>query len=497
MDLMDNIRIDTDVLVIGGGGAGLTAAVEAREKGADVLILCKRDTGKSGCTPYAVTNITRSTPDSEQELFRQMVEVGGYLNDQEILDVFVREVADIVPGLQQYGVPLSIADGSHYHLENYPHGPQKELPGIYNVIPGPGRPLSFNLTIPLLEAARNLGVKVMDNVLVTRILIADGCAAGAVALDLKEGQLLIISAKAVVIATGGSARIYERSDNPVDLTGDGFYLAFQAGAELVNMEMMAFNPLKSTPAVLAMIKKGQPDEQLLGFGRAHYNLGGILTDTRAESTLKNLFAAGEVADGMLGAARLGGTALADAIVFGTIAGREAGAQVSTAQRKGIPLGEVANEMERIEGLTRGSDASAADLQKEVKAVMWKYAGMAKTEQSLSLARERLSQLKAVSMKVTPGNVREVGQAVEAHLMAVVGEIIAVSSLQRRETRGQFWRLDYPNSDNANCLFNVVLSRRGEGIDIRRKNVVMSRIRTPSAHPLVGCGCFNYLRPKEG
>ncbi len=491
---MDNSRIDTDVLVIGGGGAGLMAAVEARKKGAAVLILCKKDTGKSGCTPYAVTNLTCSTADSEQELFRQMVEVGGYLNNQEILDVFVREVADIVPGLKQYGVPLTIADGSHYHLENYPHGPQKSLPGIFNVIPGPGRPLSFNLTIPLLETAQKLGVEVLDNVLATRILVTDSCATGAVALNLKNGQLMVISAKAVVIATGGCARIYERSDNPVGLTGDGFYLGFQAGADLVNMEFMAFNPLKITPEVTAMIKSGKPDEELMSVGRAHYSLGGILVDTRAESTLKNLFAAGEVADGLLGAARLGGTALADAIVFGAIAGREAGAQVPGVRRNDVLLREVAEEKERIEGLSQGGETSAAELQKEVKSVMWKYAGMAKTEQSLSEACEKLTRLKNIRMKVSPGDSSGIGQAVEAHLMACVGEMIAVSSLQRRETRGQFWRLDYPLSDNANCLFNVVISRRGDVIETRRKNVVMTRMRTASVQPLVGCGCFNYLKP---
>jgi len=491
---MDNSRIDTDVLVIGGGGAGLMAAVEARKKGADVLILCKKDTGKSGCTPYAVTNITYSTPESEQDLFRQMVEVGGYLNNQELLDVFVREVADLIPGLQQYGVPLTIADGSHYHLQNYPHGPQKDLPGIYNVVPGPGRPLSFNLTLPLLETAQKMGVEVLDNVLATRILVTDGCATGAVALNLKDGQLLVISAKAVVIATGGSARIYERTDNPAGLTGDGFYLGFRAGADLVNMELMAFNPLKITPEVIAMIKSGKPDEELMRVGRAHYNLGGILTDSRAESTLKNLFAAGEVADGLLGAARLGGTALADALVFGAIAGREAGARVASVPRDDIPLAEVTEEKQRIEGLTQGSETSAAELQKEVKSVMWKYAGMAKTEQSLSEACQRLSRLKTIPMKVNSGDASEVGQAVEAHLMACVGEMIAVSSLQRRETRGQFWRLDYPSSDNANCLYNVVISRRGDGIQTRRKDVVMTRLRTPSAQPLVGCGCYNYLRP---
>ena len=77
----------------------MMAALEARKKGAEVLILCKKETARSGCTPYAVTNITRSTPESEEELFRQMVEVGGWLNDQEILDVFVREVATVIPSL--------------------------------------------------------------------------------------------------------------------------------------------------------------------------------------------------------------------------------------------------------------------------------------------------------------------------------------------------------------------------------------------------------------
>jgi len=491
---MNDARVETDVLVIGGGGAGLLAAVEARKKGVDVLILCKKETGKSGCTPYAVTNITRSTPQSERELFRQLVEVGGYLNNQELLEVFVREVVSVIPGLKEFGVPMTVADGSHYHLENYPQGPQENLPGIYNVTPSAGRPLSFNLTIPLKEAAEKMGVRIMDRVHATRILTVDGVAAGAVALNLADGSLFPISAKCVVIATGGSARVYERSDNPVDLTGDGFHLAFEAGADLVNMELMVFNPLKITPEVLEMIRSGKPDEKLMTVGRAHYNLGGILTDIRAESTLKNLYAAGEVADGLLGAARLGGTALAAALVFGAIAGRESGARAAQVQRREVPAAGLKEEEQRIAALTQGTDVSPADVQKDVKSVMWKYAGMAKTEQSLQEACKKLAKLKAVSMKVKPGDAREMGQAVEAHLMACVGELIAVSSLQRKETRGQFWRLDYPKSDNKNFFFNVVLSRRGDKIDIGRREVVTTRMRIPPDNPLVGCGCFNYLKP---
>ena len=326
--------------------------------------------------------------------------------------------------------------------------------------------------------------------------MADGCAAGAAAFNLATGDLFPVSARAVVIATGGSARIYERSDNPVDLTGDGFYLAFQAGAALVNMEMMAFNPLKITEGVRAMIKSGKPDPAILAEGRAHYNLGGIMTDVRAESSLKNLYAAGEVADGLLGAARLGGTALADAIVFGSIAGRESGSRAAGVKRQDDLGAGMAEERERIGKLTSGTSMSPSDLQKAVKSVMWESAGMAKTEQSLAVALKKLTELKGAAMKVESADPKGVGQAIEAHLMACVGELIVVSSLQRRETRGQFWRLDYPVPDNARCLFNIVLSRRGDAIDIRTKKPVMTRMRTVSATPLVGCGCFNYLAPKN-
>jgi len=473
------------------------AALEARKKGAEVLILCKKETARSGCTPYAVTNITRSTPESEEELFRQMVEVGGWLNDQEILDVFVREVAIVIPSLSEYGVPMTVADGSHYHLENYPRGPQPNLPGIFNVTPGPGRPLSFNLTLPLREAAERLGVRIMDGTTATAILVSDGCAAGAVAMNLSTGEILQVSAKAVVVATGGSARIYERSDNPVDLTGDGFFIAWQAGADLINMEMTAFNPLKITDDVRAMIKSGKPDPKLLAVGRAHYNLGGIMTDIRAESTLRNLYAAGEVADGLLGAARLGGTALADALVFGVIAGREAGQRVRGEPRRGGLAAQVEQERERIRLLAAGGEMTPMELQKAVKSVMWEYAGMAKTEQSLNTAARRLSELSAQPMRVeTPADPKAVGQAIEGRLMAAVGELITVSSLQRKETRGQFWRLDHPEPDNANYLLNIIMSHRDGSVTIRTKKPPMTRMPLPSAHPLVGCGCFNYLPPKK-
>jgi succinate dehydrogenase/fumarate reductase flavoprotein subunit len=425
-----------------------------------------------------------------------MVEVGGHLNDQELLDLFVREVTRMVPALSAYGVPLGVADGSHYHLANYPKGPQPNLPGIYNVQTSPGRPLSFNLTLPLRETAERMGVRILDNVIATRILSVENCAAGAVALNLQDGALLAVSSKTVVMATGGSSRIYERTDNPVDLTGEGFSLAFDAGADLVNMELVLINPLKMTDDVLEMLKTGKPSEKVLAVGRAHYNLGGIMTELSGESTLSNLYAAGEVADGMLGAGRLGGTALGHVVVLGTIAGRESGARAGRMSRNDNIERLVTEERERLEELTRGGDASPAEVQKEVKSAMWKLAGPAKDEESLSRAAEKLAELKNVSMKVAAGDPRETAQAVEAHAMARVGELIVISSLQRRETRGQFWRLDYPQPDNDNCFFNVVLSRRGKSVEIRKKPLTMTRMREPSGNPLVGSGCSNYLRPPE-
>src|SRR5208282_4166152 len=119
---------------------------------------------------------------------------------------------------------------------------------------------------------------------------------------------------------------------------------------------------------------------------------------------------GEVADGLLGAARLGGTALAAALVFGAIAGRESGARASQVPRCEVPAAGLNEEEKRIAALTQGTEMSPADGQKDVKSVMWKYAGMAKTEQSLQEACKKLAKLKSVSMKVKSGDAREIGQA---------------------------------------------------------------------------------------
>ena len=259
------------------------------------------------------------------------------------------------------------------------------------------------------------------------------------------------------------------------------------------MELMAFNPLKITPEVHEMIRTGKPTESLLAAGRAHYNLGGIHTDTHAESTLPGLYAAGEVADGLLGAARLGGTALADALTFGTIAGREAGARAAKTRRFTDIDRQVAAEEGRIHSLISGTLAPA-ELEKQVKTVMWSHAGMAKTEESLTVAVKRLRALTTTAMAADPADPKLVGQAVEAHLMAAVGEMIAVSSLRRKETRGQFWRLDHPAADNANYWVNVVMRKDGDSFAIRTRTPPVTRMRVPTEHPLVGCGCFNYLKP---
>ncbi len=491
---MEETRIETDVLVLGAGAAGLMAAIEARRRSADVLLLCKKEAGLSGCTPFATANITCTTPDSEPELFRQMVEVGGFLNHQDLLEVFVREAAGIGASLRSCGVPLRIVDGSHYHLENYPDGPRGDLPGIYNVCPAPQRPLSLNLSIPLRETAQRLGARIVNRAMATSIIVVDGRAAGALALNLADGRLLCISANAVVLATGGSSRLYARTDNPADITGDGFALAFRAGAELADMELTAFNPLGLAPAVREMIRRGVPDDAVAATAMAHYNLGGVVTDGRTETTVAGLFAAGEVADGPLGAARLGGTALANAIVFGAVAGREAATRAAGAGRAEAPPAAVSAEKERIAALAGGTDVTAAELRRQIRGLMWSDAGVAKTEQGLSHARARLSELKDLRLSIDPDRAGELGRAVEAHGMASVAELIVVSSLERRETRGQFWRLDHPGSDNGRFLSHIVLRRRGDAIDIGRREVVMTRLRTPPAVPFVGCGCSNYLAP---
>ena len=127
---MEEKRIATDVLVIGGAGAGLSAALEARADGVDVVLASKMPVGGESSTLRTAGWFTCSTPESEDELFRQVVHTGGYLSDQRLVEVLVKDVVHRIPQLKEFGVPVSEREGrapkmpGHYIIPKPPDNPR-------------------------------------------------------------------------------------------------------------------------------------------------------------------------------------------------------------------------------------------------------------------------------------------------------------------------------------------------------------------------------------
>lgn len=220
--------MQTDVLVIGAGGAGLTAAIAARRAGAEVVLCSKTSVGLGGCTAYAGGGFTLAAGQVSPEEHRANTwSIGRHVNQQSLLNVFSSEGEQALRELQSWGVTIEIGDG-HATVRGSAARP---------IMGGAG------FTRELADIARKLGVRIVENVVVTRLLTGDNAVSGVAMTDWRTGRSSSIAAGAVIIATGGAGQIYHRTDNPARVTGDGYALALDAGLPLLDMEFVQFYPL--------------------------------------------------------------------------------------------------------------------------------------------------------------------------------------------------------------------------------------------------------------
>ncbi|MDY0269782.1 FAD-dependent oxidoreductase [Trichloromonas sp.] len=239
--------LKADVLVIGGGLAGLTAAIAARRAGAEVLLVCKRRPGRSGNTLVAAGNVT-SLPagDSADELAFDTFAGGREIADPALVRTLAAGAAEAVDFLQGCGVRLLHADGRLQARQVPGHSRARTIiPELGKV---PVQTAGLTLTLPLLAEARHLGVRFAEGFMVARLARDGERVAGALALD-GSGRWLALRARATILATGGGGRLYVGSNNTRDITGDGYALALEAGAALRDMEFIQFHPAMGlTPA---------------------------------------------------------------------------------------------------------------------------------------------------------------------------------------------------------------------------------------------------------
>ena len=232
-----------DVLVVGGGIAGLRAVVEARRRGAQTALITKAHPLSS----YSVTvqdgiNAAMSSGDSWESHALDTVRSGDYLADQPVVEAFCQEAPQTLRELDAMGVPFHRDSRGEFAQAMLAGSGQARASHVHDMT-------GHALTQVLYEQALKAGVQFIEEWYVVSLVNDHGGCRGVVATQLASGRMELFSAKAVVLATGGIRRLYEPSTGSILCSADGIGLAYRAGVSLVDMEMVQYHP--------CVVKKGR------------------------------------------------------------------------------------------------------------------------------------------------------------------------------------------------------------------------------------------------
>ena len=258
---MEIVNISTDVLIVGGGLAGTNAAMGASQKGAGVVVADKGNINRSGDIGGGVDHFLAFLNEGQKwdtrEGFLSYVEkIGRGTGHLSIIDsVYCAELPDAIERMAQIGTPLTQSDGSFFRTGSMGQ------PGTFWI--------NFNgkkLKPCLGKAVRKLGCDVLDKVMMVDLINHQGTVVGGVGFHIRSGIFYVIEAKATIIATGNTNRLYENPRiNPFNTwlcpfdTGDGQIMALKAGAALTNMEYMRMTLLPkgfAAPGFNALVGMG-------------------------------------------------------------------------------------------------------------------------------------------------------------------------------------------------------------------------------------------------
>ncbi|MHB9759047.1 fumarate reductase/succinate dehydrogenase flavoprotein subunit [Streptomyces sp. BYX5S] len=246
-------RQQWDVVVVGAGGAGLRAAIEAREQGARTAVICKSLFGKAH-TVMAEGGIAASmgnvnSGDSWQVHFRDTMRGGKFLNQWRMAELHAQEAPDRVWELETWGALFDRTGDGRISQRNFGG---HEYPRLAHVGDRTGLELIRTLQQKIVQLQQQdfketgdyeSGLKVFQECTVTRVLKdEDGVVCGTFCYERESGRFFVIEAPSVVLATGGIGKSFKVTSNSWEYTGDGHALALLAGAPLLNMEFVQFHP---------------------------------------------------------------------------------------------------------------------------------------------------------------------------------------------------------------------------------------------------------------
>lgn len=531
---METKTISSDVLIIGSGGAGARAAIEVDNAGLKALIVSKGLSFRSGCTGMAEGgyNAVFKAVDEEDTIDAHIYDTlkgGSYLNDSKLVDILVNESPKRLIDLENYGALFDRQESGKINQRAF--GGQQYRRTCFQ-----GDRTGHEIITALKEEITKRDIETLDEVMVTNLILSQDArpprVIGAVGLDLKTSDIIFLQAKSVIIATGGAGQLYPVTSNTVQKNGDGYALAWNVGANLIDMEEVQFHPTgmvapESKKGVLVteavrgeggillnknkerFMKKYSPEKMELSTrdvvarsiyteiieGRgtenggvyldishldadvieekletmvlqfkdvdvditkepmevaptAHHFMGGVKINENCESSIANLYAAGEASGGVHGANRLGGNALADTQVFGKIAGENAAKAAKTVDFEENPEMFKAEE-DRITGLIKDGNIKPQELKKRIKKLMWEKVSIIRNEKNLN---EALKELMEMEKSLNDLKVEDKKQyntdlqtALEVINMVQIATLVVKSAILRRESRGAHFREDYPET----------------------------------------------------
>ncbi len=527
------MNLETDILIIGGGSAGSLAAIVAKEQNPDakVLVIEKGEIHRSGSIAMGMDalNIVVQPGLSTPELYLNSARIAtdGVL-DYKPSYVMAERSYSILKRLEGWGIRFP-KDEQDKYISLQVHAKGKFLLEMD----------SPDLKLVLAEKLKEAGVQVLNRTIITKLLESNGKVHGALGFNLRTGEFVACSAKAIILANGGCARfslpnsgyLYGTFDYPGN-AGDGYSLAYRAGAQLTGFEYTSCSPLikdlncpllyitltrgakvinafgeeikleyLSTQTMLKELREGRgpifiklshlPEEriqeierilftterpiqkrfwenrgidfreELIELGITEYQLcgghglTGIVVNEKTETTLKGLFAAGDVACVPL-------QHLTGAFVFGEIAAENAVAYASKAQIKEIDKATIEAEKEQLFSILNDKESdgkiSVKEFEYKVRRTISDYVVPPKNERKLLQALWWIPRFRKEMKNIQVNDYHELSRFKEIQFILDCAELSTHASIERKESRwGWFhYRTDYPEKDDKNWLIHVVL-----------------------------------------
>src|SRR6478609_3401021 len=267
------MQVETDVLVIGAGGAGMYGAIEAARAGCTVLLIDRSLIGRGGATVMAQMTVAVAlgdeAPDHWSHHYQDTLKAGRGLCNEPLSQLLCEEGPECIRQLDQWGVGWARKNGKITSA----FAPGHDRPRcVYVDFLNTGPAVSKTLRTVVNKSG---GIRKAGDLCIVDLLHNKGDVVGAAALHFGTGAPVILSAKATILATGGLTRLYRRNSASANMGGDGYALALRAGAPLVDMEFVQFFPIGHlAPRLIGM--------DPIMWDPFRYKLGGRLLNGRME-----------------------------------------------------------------------------------------------------------------------------------------------------------------------------------------------------------------------